>query len=77
MSVEYVLMMDLQKWYCMNHQQSMVHVIRFALIVSNAMPRYLSRWGSPDRELIKDGLWENPGTVRVRESLYKGAKTKL
>ena len=55
MSVEYVLMMDLQKWYCMNHQQSMVHVIRFALIVSNAMPRYLSRWGSPDCGLIMDG----------------------
>ena len=47
MYVEYVLMMDLQKWYCTNHQQwkNVVHVIHFASIVSNVMPRYLSRQG--------------------------------
>ena len=45
MYVEYVSMKDLQKWYCMSHRQgiTVVHAIHFASIVSNVMPKYLSR----------------------------------
>ena len=45
MFAEYVSMMDLQKWYSMSHRLRIKadHAIHFASIVSNVMPKFLSK----------------------------------